>query len=148
MEVSNVKLSIKKEIRFEYAHRLCNYDGKCSNVHGHNQKVDIHIRRTDKLISDQGFVIDFGDVKKGIGDWIDKHWDHSLILNSEDDDTIKSMSALDYKIFIMEGNPTAENMALYLLNIVGPQLYKDSGVEIHKVEVFENDFCSAIAELA
>jgi len=148
MSKSAVKLSIKKDLRFEYAHRLCDYDGKCANVHGHNQKLEVHFRRVNELIDSQGFVIDFGDVKKGIGNWIDENWDHGLILNSNDSALIQKMKEFGYKVFVMDTNPTAENMALYLLNIVGPSLYHNSGVEIFKVEVFENDFCSAIAELA
>lgn len=142
-----MRLGIKKEIRFEYAHRLFNYPDKCKHVHGHNQRVDFYFRRTDGLVDNQGFVIDFGDVKKGIGKWIDENWDHSTLLYEEDKKYIEALEKLNSKVYILPYNPTAENMAIYLLTVICPSIYKNSNVEVYKIEVYENDFSSAIIKL-
>jgi len=144
-----MQVSVKKELRFEYAHRLFNYVGKCHNIHGHNEIVWVYFRRTDFFLNDIDMVIDFNDIKSGIGKWIDDNWDHSILLNKEDKKTIRAMEKLQMKLYIMSGNPTAELIAHYLLHIVGPKYYSKTlnNLELYKVEVFENDFSVAVAEL-
>lgn len=142
-----MQISVKKELRFEYSHRLFNYVGKCQNIHGHNQKVWVHYRRTVNELNDLDMVIDFNDIKSGIGKWIDNNWDHAILLNSKDKATVKAMEKLGTKLWTFpSGNPTAEKMATYLLWVVGPMFNTDN-VELFKVEVFENDFSVAVAEL-
>jgi len=138
-----MKVSIKREIRFEASHRLLNYQGKCNNIHGHNYFVWVYFRNKKDELDSLGMVIDFNDVKKGIGQWIDDNWDHALILN-EDDNELVGFLPVTFKQYVMKGNPTAENMAIFLLTL-GKELYKDD-VELFKVEVFENDKSVAIAE--
>jgi len=43
---------IKKEFNFAISHRLENHKGLCNNVHGHNYKLFVTVKRTDnKLIT-------------------------------------------------------------------------------------------------
>ena len=61
------KIRITKKFRFEAAHALYGYDGKCKNIHGHNYKLFVTI--IGKPISNQsdvkfGMVMDFDDLKK------------------------------------------------------------------------------------
>ena len=144
-----MQISVKKELEFEYAHRLLNYDGKCCNIHGHNQKVWVYFRSTNQEfpLDSLGMVIDFNDIKKGIGKWLDDNWDHGLILHQDDQENIDRFSDGKNKMFLMPYNPTAENMAIYLLGTIAPSIYKDKSVEMYKVEVYENDKSVAIAEL-
>ena len=37
------KIRITKKFRFEAAHALYGYDGKCKNIHGHNYKLFVTI---------------------------------------------------------------------------------------------------------
>ena len=159
-----MQVSVKKELAFEYAHRLLDYNGKCSNIHGHNQKVWVYFERVlnqhsapSEVVNDLGMVIDFNDIKSGIGKWIDDNWDHALILHMADKENIDRFSDGKNKMFLMPYNPTAENMARYLLDVVGPALYdapfnrpaegEAYGVQLYKVEVFENDKSAAVAKL-
>jgi 6-pyruvoyltetrahydropterin/6-carboxytetrahydropterin synthase len=141
-----MQVYIKKELHFEYAHRLFCYQGKCNNIHGHNQKVWVYFRSTQDKLNDLGMVVDFGDIKNGIGKWIDDNWDHALILNEKDTELVNYLP-LHFKQYVMPYNPTAENMAIYLLGTIAPEIYKDSDIEMFKVEVFENDSSVAIAEV-
>ena len=142
-----MKIYIKKELEFEYAHCLHEYEGKCRSIHGHNQKVWVYFRKKDNELNDLGMVIDFGDIKKGIGKWLDDNWDHGLLLNEKDIDNLNRFQDIQNKLYVTPFNPTAENMAVYLLGTVAPQLYEDTDVEMFKIEVFENDKSVAIAEI-
>jgi 6-pyruvoyltetrahydropterin/6-carboxytetrahydropterin synthase len=138
---------IKKEFRFEYGHRLLNHPTKCKNIHGHNQRVIIYARSKTNKLNDLGMVIDFNDLKEGIGKWIDEHWDHALIFNKDDVEIKKMFENTSFKTYKMPYNPTAENMSLYLIEIICPYLYRESDIEIFKIEVYENDFSSAVSEI-
>jgi len=141
-----MKVSIKREIQFEASHRLLGYNGKCSNIHGHNYKVWVYFKSTTDTLNDLGMVIDFNDIKSGIGKWIDDNWDHALIYYGLDEEVEHLFAFTNFKRFAMTSNPTAENMAIHLLQ-VGQILYKNQSVEMLRVEVFENDKSVAIVEL-
>jgi len=114
------------EIRFDAAHRLLNYAGKCHNLHGHSYVAIIGVAK-EKLV-ECGFVVDFGYLKKYVKGWIDEHWDHASILNSGDPlvRALQSMKAValgeapqdGLRIFVMNGDPTAERMAKRLFDAV------------------------------
>ena len=59
------KVRITKKFRFEAAHALFGYDGKCKNIHGHNYNLFVTV--VGKPISNLknvklGMVMDFGAV--------------------------------------------------------------------------------------
>jgi 6-pyruvoyltetrahydropterin/6-carboxytetrahydropterin synthase len=51
------------------------------------------------------------------------------------------------KYFVMPYNPTAENMARYLLEVVAPGVLSDLGVLARRVAVWETDESCAVATL-
>lgn len=80
---------------------------------------------------------------------MDKYWDHTMILFKDDKKTIdlckKAPGVKD--IFILPENPTAENLAKYLLNEICPKLLKGKGIIIHKITIYETENCYAEAIL-
>lgn len=56
-------------------------------------------------------------------------------------------SVLKQKVFVMPYNPTAENMARYLLDAVCPKLLQDSEVVVRRVTIWETENCYAEATL-
>jgi 6-pyruvoyltetrahydropterin/6-carboxytetrahydropterin synthase len=99
---------ITKEIHFCYGHRLLNYSGKCRNLHGHNGKAVITLETT--ALDPLGMVIDFSELKRLIGRWIDETLDHKLILH-KDDPLIPELKRLGELFVVLDTNPTAENIA-------------------------------------
>jgi hypothetical protein len=49
--------------------------------------------------------------------------------------------------YVMGVNPTAENMANFLLKAICPELFKDYPIEVWKVVLYETENCSAEATL-
>jgi 6-pyruvoyltetrahydropterin/6-carboxytetrahydropterin synthase len=99
---------VTKEIAFCYGHRLLNYAGKCRNLHGHNGTAVITLETSG--LDSLGMVVDFSDIKKLIGAWIDETLDHKMILH-RDDPVIPELRRQGEPYFVMDANPTAENIA-------------------------------------
>ena len=55
------QLTVEKS--FAAAHQLPAHKGKCKNLHGHTFKVRVTVAG-ESLDAEQGFLVDFGDVKK------------------------------------------------------------------------------------
>ncbi len=103
---------IYKEFRFEAAHKLPNYDGKCSRLHGHSWVGRVYIKG-NKLIDHgpkQGMIIDYGDISQYIQPLLDDFLDHYYL---------NETTGLE--------NPTSENISRWIfekLEKVGlPGLY-------------------------
>ena len=99
---------ILKSLTFCYGHRLLEHQGKCAHLHGHNAKVDITLA-SDALDS-LGMVMDFSDVKAAVKTWIDDNLDHTMLL-CKDDPMVDVLRANNERFFLMDENPTAENIA-------------------------------------
>jgi 6-pyruvoyltetrahydropterin/6-carboxytetrahydropterin synthase len=97
------KIIIKLE--YEYAHRLIYHPGKCRNLHGSN------------TLNENGFVMDFGDLKGPLKKWINEHWDHAFLAN-ENDPLLTYLQAEGLKIFTFSEEPSAEVMAKRLFEEV------------------------------
>lgn len=118
------------------------HEGKCANVHGHRYSVHLTLcAPVDSL----GRVIDFGEVKAVFGKWLDDHWDHALVL-WDADPLAGVLEQEGQRVFRLPVNPTAENLALYLLR-TAPQILTDHKVTVTKVLVQETPNCYAEAEI-
>jgi len=106
---------ISVEIEFDYAHRLSHHKGKCCNIHGHRGTAIVTVEAGN--LGDEDLVIDFETIKSSVGEWIDKHWDHSLLLNSNDP-FLPVIEQIETRLYLFEGHdPTAEIMALELYSV-------------------------------
>jgi 6-pyruvoyltetrahydropterin/6-carboxytetrahydropterin synthase len=122
---------VTKEIRFCYGHRLLNYEGKCRHLHGHNGRAVITLRAA--TLDPLGMVMDFSEIKKVIGGWIDQTLDHRMLLH-KDDPVLPYLRQLAEPLFLMDVNPTAENIAKLIYDhTVG------RGFPIEQVQLWETD---------
>ena len=89
--------AIWKHFRFSASHILTGLpEGhQCGRLHGHNYTIEVELE-SDSL-NEVGFVRDFGELK-AIKSFIDAEWDHRHLND------------------VIDGNPTAENMARILFN--------------------------------
>lgn len=99
---------ISKEISFCYGHRLLNYSGKCRHLHGHNGKAHFIVDGSD--LDDRGMLVDFGDIKQPMKEWIDTNLDHRMLLH-RDDPMVGLLEERNEPLYLMDMNPTAENIA-------------------------------------
>ena len=77
-------ITCTKIVEFDAGHRVFNANAsKCEKLHGHHYKVELTFM-AKKL--DNGIVLDFSLIKDRVKNWIDKHWDHNVILSDRDDE--------------------------------------------------------------
>ena len=119
------------------------HENKCAHLHGHNYVLFVTVSAAD--LDTVGRVIDFSVLKDKLGGWIDHHWDHGMILWEREIELIPMFQGLKQKFFILPRNPTAENMAHYLLEEVCPPLFAGTGVQIDKITIWETENCYAEA---
>ena len=99
---------IVKHIDFCFGHRLIDYQGKCNQPHGHNGRVEI--RLASDTLDEMGMVADFRDVRRSMQAWIDENLDHRMILR-RDDPLAEAIQALGQHAYLIDDNPTTENLA-------------------------------------
>lgn len=104
-------ITITKEVFTETAHRLFDYEGDCSNIHGHSYRWQVTIG--GEIDEKTGMLIDFKQLKLIIEIAIVELFDHCLVLNQKDPLYRSLKKAKHYgknkKIYGMSGNPTVEN---------------------------------------
>lgn len=138
--------SIVRRIQFCAAHRLYQHEDKCANIHGHNYVVQFHV--TADQLDQVGRVIDFNDLRERLGGWIEQHWDHAFICYRQDHQTRQLMSSIEgQKLFLLDENPTAENLARYLLSVVAPRQLAGTGARVVRVVLWETENCRAEAKV-
>lgn len=141
-----IVITCTRRIQFCAGHRVYKHESKCANMHGHNYVALFEAVAPD--LDSIGRVIDFSVLKDKIGGWIDRYWDHGFIYWDQDREARNALLTLpDQKFYAMPTNPTAENMAVYLLNSICPELLTGTGITIREVVVHETENCYARAEL-
>jgi 6-pyruvoyltetrahydropterin/6-carboxytetrahydropterin synthase len=126
---------VTREIDFCYGHRLLNYNGKCKHLHGHNGRAVIVIESAK--LDERGMVLDFSDIKRVVSKWIDENLDHRMILR-RDDPAVAALQKLGEPLFLVDENPTAENIAKLIFEFTRQQ-----GFPIVEAHLWETPRCFA-----
>ncbi|HJT66893.1 MAG TPA: 6-carboxytetrahydropterin synthase [Pyrinomonadaceae bacterium] len=127
-----------RRLQFCAGHRVYRHESKCAHLHGHNYVVIFHA--TAPQLDEIGRVIDFSELKNRLGRWIENNWDHGFVLYKEDKEAIEALKNVrGQKIHLLETNPTAENMAEYLLRVVAPEQLGGTHVTVNKVVLWETE---------
>ena len=122
---------VTREIRFCYGHRLLNYDGKCRHLHGHNGRAVITLEAAQ--LDSLGMVVDFTRIKRIVSAWINDALDHKMILN-KDDPALPALRQQGEPVFVLDVNPTAENIAKVIYDYTAAQ-----GFPVVEVLLWETD---------
>ncbi|MFZ4160457.1 6-pyruvoyl trahydropterin synthase family protein [Streptomyces griseoincarnatus] len=130
---------------FETAHRLPHLSGKCENLHGHSWWAEITV--TAPALA-AGTVVEFGEFKKLIRQWIDTHLDHGTMLGPGDP-LLPVLRAEGCKVYEVEGWPTVENVAALLAGTASralDHLVRAPGAYVSRVRVTETHVNAATWE--
>ncbi len=119
------EISVEKHI--DAAHYLRGYKGKCENMHGHRYKIVVKVSALK--LKKIGLAYDFTDLKKQLGDILDRY-DHTCLNDVKPFDKI---------------NPSAENLAATIYKELKKKLPsyakasagKGDGVKLVSVAAFE-----------
>ena len=132
------------------------HQGKCRHLHGHEYTAEVTVAAPE--LDGLGMVIDFSVLKEKVGGWIDREWDHNMMLHPVD----PVLQLLDLPLqhmfggrvnwanvtgdkhpYVMKfGNPTAENIACELFH-KATELLTGTGITVLRVKVQETPNCWA-----
>jgi 6-pyruvoyltetrahydropterin/6-carboxytetrahydropterin synthase len=127
--------AVSKEIYFCYGHRLLNHKGKCRHLHGHNAKAVIRLEA--EHLDPMGMVCDFSDIGDYVKSWIEQTLDHNMLLHS-DDPVLPLLQQAGESVYVMQANPTAENIARLIFEYV-----EAGGFPVVEVAIFETESAQA-----
>ena len=110
-------MTISKDIKFDCAHMLSNYDGKCSNLHGHTYRGTVTLEGTkDRKTS---MVLDYNTIKQVVD-----IFDHAIVFSASEErnpaETELYEWACRYKmrhVELVHGKSTAETLAENICNM-------------------------------
>lgn len=123
-------------------HRVIGQGGKCErSYHGHNYRIYF---TCSGEIAENGMIIDFGIIGSKLCSWVEDNFDHRTIIWDKDPNLALFEKMTPNGLAVVPFNPTAENMAEYLLTEIGPKLLAGSGVELVSVRIDETAKCSAV----
>lgn len=129
-----MKVSVFRKENFNAAHRLYNagWDdatnqdvfGKCALPHYHGHNYEMQVKVTGEVEQATGFVMDMKLLSDLIHEKIIARFDHkNLNLDTEEFKTL---------------NPTAENIAIVIYNLLRPHIDQDLDIQIRLYETPRN----------
>jgi 6-pyruvoyltetrahydropterin/6-carboxytetrahydropterin synthase len=80
-----------------------------------------------------GMVVDFSRIKRVVGAWIDETLDHRMLLH-RDDPALPFLRQQGEPVFVMDVNPTAENIAKLIFDFAAAQNFP-----VVEVRLWETD---------
>lgn len=139
-------ITVTRKLEFDAAHRVLGHEGKCRHLHGHRYVVEVTVSTRRGIMDELGMVVDFSVIKTKVGGWIDKNWDHNILLHIED--PLIKLNGMGSAIwggrepYIFENNPTAERMAEELAMVVN-NIFITDGLTLERIRVYETPNCWA-----
>jgi len=119
--------SIRRWVETDTGHRIPNHKSKCRNIHGHRHRREAELEGevvTREGASEEGMLIDFGDVSKILEEHIHDVVDHAFIVYENDVEAMRALSVMgeSHKTLVVPFVPTAENLAKWAFSIVEPRI--------------------------
>jgi 6-pyruvoyltetrahydropterin/6-carboxytetrahydropterin synthase len=128
------EVKVCKIFTFDSAHQLIGHKGKCANVHGHTYKLEVLLKgklQGPDNITDEGFVIDFSDVKRMVKDLVVDDLDHSFIA-AGNEPVIRTLMETKSKVSILGFRTTAENLCMYICHKL-----REAGLPVFSIKLWE-----------
>jgi len=136
------KIRLTKRFTFEAAHALEGYDGKCREIHGHSYKLFVTVAGepcSNENDPKFGMVIDFGELKKIVGEEIVDRLDHAFVLRdtASGRGVKEALAARFGNIVTVDYQPTCENMLADFAERLRRRL--PDSVQLHSLRMYETE---------
>ena len=124
------------------AHALTGYDGKCSNLHGHNYRLFVTVEGepiADPNSAKKGMVVDFGELKRIVEQTIVEPFDHALVISVDS----PFNTGLPTKTVVVDFQPTSENLLMHFAQLLEGKL--PANAKLYSMKLYETE--TSCAEL-
>ncbi|WP_238651691.1 6-pyruvoyl trahydropterin synthase family protein [Paenibacillus piscarius] len=128
------EVSVCKIFTFDAAHQLIGHKGKCSNLHGHTYKLEVVLKGVPSVEegqSDEGFVIDFSDIKQVVQGAVVDRLDHAFLAMGNEP-VLETLMATRSKVALLSFRTTAENLSAYIAYEL-----KQASLPVYSVKLWE-----------
>lgn len=137
--------TLTRVFEFDAAHRVMHEKMKCYNLHGHRFRVEVTFSFME--VKKLGYAIDFKEIKRIAGTWIDEHLDHACILNPKDTAIIQVCKENGLRTYIMgfgedvDVNPSAEALVSELSCVISELFSTEKLITLENVRLYETPSC-------
>ena len=103
---------LSKDFKFDAAHNLIHYHGKCEKLHGHTYRLRVVL---EGVPDSEGMIMDFLELKQIVNEHVLSRLDHAYI-----NDIITQPSAENIALWIwgeLEESVKRENCCLYEVHV-------------------------------
>ncbi len=135
-------IRVTKEFGFEAAHALYNYDGECSNIHGHSYRLFVTVKGAPMETPGHpknGMVVDFSVLKDIVNRRIVEPLDHSFMVYAESPqgDISRSLAGKGVGMKIVECHfpPTCEMLLADFAGKIMEEL--PAGISLDSLRLYE-----------
>ena len=130
---------LAKIVTFAAAHRLLNYEGKCSNLHGHDWKAIFKFKVDKDNLDKSGISVDFGKLKPLLEEVVPDHDDVNRWLYIVKMGGDQGYETIPVPIqFSTNMSPSAENIALALAR-KAIDIASTLQIEFYSLTLYESD---------
>ncbi|WP_423191983.1 6-carboxytetrahydropterin synthase QueD [Cupriavidus sp. H18C2] len=143
------QVSITRRLEFDAGHRIPSHGGQCRNIHGHRYRLDLTLAGEvlrQEGASDDGMILDFGDIKALANEHLVSKWDHAFLIDRGDTALLNFLQSMDnHKTVVIDSIPTVENLAQAAFDILAP-VFKDCfghHLQLTRLVLFETPNCWA-----
>jgi 6-pyruvoyltetrahydropterin/6-carboxytetrahydropterin synthase len=124
--------ALRKRFELDAGHRLSKHDFDCQNLHGHRYQFEVKVE--GEVDAATGMIVDFAHVKEPVME----AFDHNFILN-ETDPILSAREELEKQqekeLYLIQGEPTAENIADEALDLIENSLTSDEESRIDRIRI-------------
>lgn len=140
---------ITRHLEFDAGHRIPNHQGQCRHLHGHRYQIEVTLKGELSDVtgsSNEGMIMDFGDIKRIMQETIIEQWDHSFFVAKSDTVMVDFLKTIPgHKTTLLDHIPTAENLAKYAFELLAPILNSqfEGKIKLQRLRLYETPNCWA-----
>lgn len=142
-------VTITRRLEFDAGHRIPNHGGQCRHLHGHRYAIELTVSgpvHAARGQSDDGMLIDFGDIKRLALQYLVEPWDHAFLVAKQDTVLVKFLASLpNHKTVVLDDVPTVENLVKFAFDILAPVFVSETKgqLTLQSIRLYETPNCWA-----
>lgn len=127
-------------------HRVAGHENKCAFLHGHNYRIHFVVSAPE--LDSLGRVMDFSIIKTRLCMWLEDNYDHKFLMWEHDPIMPEIRKISPESLVITDFNPTAENIAKNLVEVVAVDQLAGTGCVLIECRVEETRKCLATYKIS
>lgn len=127
-------MKISKEYKWEMSHRLRYHKGLCKNIHGHTYRMAVILTGTP--LEETEMILDYYDIGLTVKPLLEQ-LDHAMMVAESDTVMIDFLKKNNLKMYIIQNEPTAENICELLIGLLAPKFKKYGNISRFGIRIYE-----------